>query len=155
MLDKGLVYETAALAADLEVTGHPVVELWVSSTATDGDFVAVLQDVSPDGSAVSYNVHGRLRASSRALGRAPYRDLDLPWHPGTAAEARPLVPHEPTLLTFDLLPISIVFEAGHRIRLVLTFAAGVATERRDPAPIVTIHRDPQHPSSIALPVIPT
>ena len=154
MAQKGLAYETEPLAADLLVTGHPIVELWVSSTATDGDFVAVLQDVAPDGKAVSINMHGRLRASHRALGEAPYDNLGLPWHPSTQADLQPLVRGKPTLLTFDVLPISMVFKAGHRVRLVLTFAAGTATERRKPAPTVTVYRDAGHPSSITLPVIP-
>ena len=32
----GLVYETAELAKDVRVTGHPLIDLWISSTATPG-----------------------------------------------------------------------------------------------------------------------
>ncbi len=154
MADKGLVYETEPLAADLLITGHPTADLWVASTAKDGDFIAVLQAVAPDGKVSSYNVSGKLRASHRKLADAPYEYLGLPWHPSNAADAQPLVPGKATLLQFELLPISMVVKAGHRIRLVLTFASGTATERRKPAPTVTILRDPEHPSSITLPVIP-
>ena len=34
MTTKGLVYVTAPLSADVQVTGHPTINLWVSSTAT-------------------------------------------------------------------------------------------------------------------------
>jgi hypothetical protein len=65
----------------------------------------------------------------------------------------PLVPGEPAQLVFDLMPISMIFKAGHRIRLVLTFAAGQATPRLDPAPRVTVYRNTVHASSITLPII--
>ena len=44
---KGLAYTTAPLTSDLELTGHPVVHLWISSTATDGDFIVDLEDIDP------------------------------------------------------------------------------------------------------------
>jgi uncharacterized protein len=148
-----LHYETAALERDLTVTGHPVVELWVSSTASDGDFVAQLDDVAPDGKATTYNMHGRLRASLRAEAEPPYDNLGLPWRPSRSTDAAPLRPGEPTRLRFDLLPISIVFKRGHRVRLTVGFGDAVTTPRLSPAPQVTIHRDAAHPSRVILPTI--
>jgi uncharacterized protein len=148
----GLVYETPALDKPMQVTGHPVVELWLASSGADSDVVAYLQNVAPDGTTTSYNMHGRLRASQRAESAAPYDNLDLPWHPFRASDAAPLVPGEPVQLRFDLLPISMVFEAGHKLRLILTFADAV-TPRLEPVPSVSVYRDAQHPSTITLPVI--
>jgi putative CocE/NonD family hydrolase len=153
MAEKGLVYETPDLSVDLQVTGHPQIVLYVSSTATDGDFIATLQDVAPDGSAKSYNISGRLRASHRKLDDAPFNYLGLPWHRSQEADVSPLAPGEPVELRFELLPLSVIFQKGHRIRLVLTFAAGRATEPQSPAPMVTIHRDAMRRSAITLPVI--
>ena len=68
------------------------------------------------------------------------------------ADAQPLTPGEPTLLRFDLYPISILIKSGHRIRLVLTFA-DTATARLNPVPTATIYRDAVHQSSITLPII--
>jgi predicted acyl esterase len=150
----GLTYATAPLEQDIEVTGHPVVNLWVSSSAGDGDFIANLEDVGPDGTVTSYNIEGRLRASLRKLDSSPYDNLGLPWHRYQEADVTPLVGGEPTELAFDLYPISFVFKAGHRIRLVLTFADSRATPTGSPAPELTIHRDPAHSSSITLPIIP-
>jgi len=62
------------------------------------------------------------------------------------------VPGEPTLLSFEMLPISIVFAQGHRIRVVVNFADTV-TPVVQPAPTVTVYRDEEHPSSITLPII--
>jgi putative CocE/NonD family hydrolase len=149
---KGLLYETAPLSADVEVTGHPAVNLWVSSAATDGDFIATIQDVGPDDTATSYNVHGRLRASMRKLQDAPYNNLGLPWHGFYREDVIPLVPGERVEIEFDILPVSMIFKAGHRIRLVVHFADR-ATPRLDPAPKVTIYRDSAHKSYLTLPII--
>jgi putative CocE/NonD family hydrolase len=148
----GVAYTSEPLANDVIVTGHPLAELWVASTATDGDFIATLQDVSATGAVTSYNMHGRLRASLRKEEPAPYNTLGLPYHPFRMADVMPLVPGEPTLLKFDLLPISIVFKAGHRIQVKLSFA-DTATPKLTPAPTVSIYHDAMHPSSITLPII--
>jgi predicted acyl esterase len=153
LAEKGLTYVTPPLSEDVEITGHPVIDLWVSSSATDGDFIATLQDVAPDGKATSYNIHGRLRASHRKEQRAPYDNLGLPWHSYAEADVVPLSPGEPAQLRFDLLPISMVVKAGHRLRLVLTFAEAV-TPKLEPAPRVRIYRDAAHPSVLTLPIIP-
>jgi uncharacterized protein len=155
VVQKGLAYETTALPADLQVTGHPSVEVWASSTAADGDFVATLQDVAADGSVASYTVNGRMRAGHRKLAQAPYNNLGLPWHRSFEQDVQPLKPGEAAQLLFDLQPISIVFKAGHRIRLVLTFAAGAATPRVEPAPMISIYRDAQRRSALLLPVART
>ena len=42
-----LVYSTAPMAADMEVTGPITLELWAKSSAADTDFTAKLIDVSP------------------------------------------------------------------------------------------------------------
>src|SRR5262249_13233424 len=47
--DDVLVYSTAELKEDFEVTGPINVELFVGSTAVDTDFTAKLVDVWPDG----------------------------------------------------------------------------------------------------------
>ena len=70
-----LSYETTSLPADMEVTGHPSMHLWLTSDAPDADVVARLDDVAPDGSVRSYNMHGQFRASHRARAKAPYRQL--------------------------------------------------------------------------------
>ena len=42
-----VVFQTAPLTADVEVTGRLVVKLWASSSAVDTDFTAKLVDVYP------------------------------------------------------------------------------------------------------------
>lgn len=147
-----LIYETAPLEEDLQLTGHPEINLWVSSTATDGDFVATIRDVAPDGKITSYHIEGQLRASTRKLANPPYNNLGLPWPSSLESDVEPLVPGEPTELVFPILPGSIVFKAGHKIQLTISFA-GRGTPRLDPEPVVTIYRDTSHKSYVTLPII--
>src|SRR5690606_13548712 len=84
----GAAYETVALAEDMEVTGHPVMTLWLKTDAGDTDVTARIDDVAPDGSTRSYQMLGRLRASHRTLASPPYNHLGLPWHTHRIADAR-------------------------------------------------------------------
>ncbi len=150
---KALTFTTAPLGEDLEVTGHPVVSLWISSTAKDGDFFLYLEDVD-DGGKSSYVTEGALRASHRRLSPAPYDNLGLPWHRSHREDAVPLAAG-PVELRFDLQPTSILFRKGHRIRVAITGAdAANHTPPQAPPPFVTLWRDRRHPSHIELPVIP-
>jgi predicted acyl esterase len=150
----GTSFVSAPLQADTEVTGHPVIHLWLSSTATDADVIARIDDVAADGSTTYVGVEGKLRASMRALAKAPYDNLGLPWHPATQASQLPLTPGQPVELTFDLMPTSYLFKTGHRVRVTLQFADARATPKLDPAPQVTVHHGKPFPSRVILPVIP-
>jgi hypothetical protein len=148
-----LTYDSAVLNEDLELTGHPVMRAWISADATDTDIVARLDDVAPDGSTRSYNMHGQFRASHRAVAKAPYDTMGLPWHSFTRDAARPLS-ETPSEVVFEMLPLSYIFKAGHRIRLTLFFADSASPATPAAAPRVTIIRSPTMPSSVTLPIIP-
>ena len=150
----GMTFVTAALEVDTEITGHPVAHVWLASTSADADLVARIDDVAPDGTATYVGVEGKLRASMRMLAKAPYENLGLPWHPGTEASRQPLQPGQPVELEFDLMPLSYLFKAGHRIRVTLQFADARATARFEPAPEVTVFHGGDMPSRIVLPVVP-
>jgi putative CocE/NonD family hydrolase len=147
----GVIYETAALSEDLEVTGHPVAKLWIRTDASDTDVTARIDDVAPDGSTRSYQMLGRLRASHRTLAEPPYNHLGLPWMSHAEADAAPIPSGQPVELTFDLLPMSYIFKAGHRVRVTLTFAD---PDRREQPPSVSILSGPATPSLLELPLIP-
>jgi len=150
---KSLTYTTSPLTGALEVTGHPVVHLWISSSAKDLDVFAVLSEVRPDGFS-DYVTEGWLRASHRGLGKAPYDNFGLPYHRSHAEDVVPL-PGEPVELVFDLLPTSKLFRAGHRIRLSIAGAdnANFATPVVVPPPPLTVHRGGQRASYLTLPVV--
>jgi hypothetical protein len=152
--EKGLTYTSPPLTAEVEVTGHPVVHLWVTSSARDGDFFVYLEDVSKAGFS-KYITEGNLRASHRAISTAPYEYLGLPYHRSNAEDIADL-PDKPVELAFDLLPTSYVFDAGHRIRVTITCADKdtALTPQLDPPPTVQLYREPDHASYITLPIIP-
>lgn len=146
------IFETAPLPSDLEVTGHPLMSLWIRTATADADAMTQIFDVAPDGTTRTYQMIGRLRASHRETATAPYNHLGLPWRTHAQADARPIPSGEAVELTYDLLPMSYIFKAGHRIRIAVSFS--------DPArganpPEVEILTGGAHASRITLPVIPT
>lgn len=148
--ENGIKFETPTLTADTEITGHPVINLWIETPAQDVDVTAVLYDVAPDGSKQTYQFVGRLRASHRILGDPPYNNLNLPWHSYKKADAKPLVSGIPAQLQFDMLPMSYTFKAGHKIQIQFTLASADEAIMGQPVKILT---GGDHASSLTLPRI--
>jgi len=151
---KLLCYSSAALKKDMEVTGHPVVTLFVSSSDTDGTFFVYLEDVDEDGH-IHYVTEGQLRALHRKQKAAqPPDPLHLPYRTFLKKDASPLVPGVVAELTFALQPTSYLFKKGHSIRISL---AGADREHFSPEPArppsVKYYRTRIYPSRIELPVI--
>ncbi len=151
---KLLSYTTIPLDQDIEVTGHPLVTLYVASTATDGTFFVYLEDVDEEGH-VTYITEGMLRALHRHFGKSapPYKNV-VPYRTFSRRDARSLMPGEITSLTFDLLPTSYVFKKGHRIRLAV--AGADHTHFRilpGPPPTITLYRTSIFPSHLHLPIV--
>ncbi|MEJ2244836.1 MAG: CocE/NonD family hydrolase C-terminal non-catalytic domain-containing protein [Acidobacteriota bacterium] len=71
---------------------------------------------------VSIITNGRLKGSFRALGTPSYSVFGLPWHRSYQEDAMTFEPDQPVEVVFDCLPMSQVFQSGHRIRLTITGA---------------------------------
>lgn len=171
--EKCLIYETEILAGDIEVTGHPVADIWVSSSRDDGDFYVYLTDVDESGRSL-YVTEGELRAgwkdeyddNDQVQGKTDIKP-DLPWHgykKGQYVE-KPFAGGKAIELRFDLMPTSWVFKKGHRIRIAIACADYKNFEMNPylcsgnepgdcPETLVSIKRTKTHPSRIELPVIP-
>lgn len=151
-----LTYTSTPLEAELEVTGHPVLTLHMSTTHTDGAVFAYLEDVAPDGR-VRYIGEGQLRLLHRKVSEEdPPFVTAGPFHSYKEADAEPMVPGEVAEVTFALHPTSVLFRAGHRIRISLA-GSDADTFARIPSegnPLWTVERSPTRPSRILLPVIP-
>ncbi|HLV99153.1 MAG TPA: CocE/NonD family hydrolase [Ktedonobacterales bacterium] len=147
--DDMLVYTSAPLEHDLEVTGPITVTLWAASSAPDTDFVARLVDVHPDGFA---------RNLTDGIIRARYRHgLQTPelLEPGKAYE-----------YTIDLWATSNLFKAGHRIRLDITSSNfprwdrnlntghEIGADAEVQSATQTILHSREYPSHVLLPVVP-
>ncbi|HEU4625106.1 MAG TPA: CocE/NonD family hydrolase [Steroidobacteraceae bacterium] len=153
--DHGLSYETPPLTADVHVAGHPLADLWISSSATDADVFVYLEKITPSGD-VSIVTHGRLRASLRSEQRPALNYMGLPYHRGNRADAKPLVPNTPARMRLDLLPTSIIVKSGERLRLTIAGADPRQRSRSvqfDPPPTIGIYHDAKHRSQLFLPVL--
>jgi uncharacterized protein len=144
-----LVYSTAPMPSDMEVTGLIKVVLYASSSAPDTDFTAKLVDVFPDGTA---------RNLTDGILRARYREsLENP---------KLMTPGEVYRMTIDVGVTSNVFRAGHRIRVEISSSnfprfdrnpntgslAADDLEMRKAAQ--TVYHDNDRHSYLMLPVIP-
>lgn len=146
-----LVYSTAPLEQDVEVTGPILVHLWATSSAPDTDFVARLVDVHPNGYAQNLT-DGIIRARYRHAARGEASSL--------------LQPGETYEYEIDLWATSNVFKKGHRIRLDITSSNFPRWDRNpntghdfgvdDELAVAhqTILHDAEHPSHVVLPIVP-
>lgn len=151
--EKGVTYTTAPLEEDMKVAGYPLMDMWISSTADDGDFFVFLEDIDEKGNG-TYITDGKLRASFRTV-TAPYYDFGgLPWHRCNKEDEHKLIPGKPYRLEIDLMPMSHLFRKGHRIRITVTCACNkIFFLQEENAPIVSIYRDLVHTSYIRLPLV--
>jgi len=153
---KGLTYTTEPLTRDVVVAGHPIVTLYATSTAADGDSIVYLEEIDAKGVS-HYRTEGMLRASHRVLGDPPYRygGLPLPDSRRKIVEQTPPLSAGVAELTFELYPTANLFEKGHRIRVsvVGNDRGNTTTPILDPPPTVTLFHTSKHPSRIELPVL--
>ena len=111
-----LTWTGAALSEDVDMVGDVELRLVASATAIDTAWMAMLQDVAPDGAATDVTA-GWLRASMREVDEAASRP-GAPVLPCRKPRAVPL--GEDVIYRIPLVPNARRFKAGHRIRLVLS-----------------------------------
>ena len=143
-----LTFTSKPLEKPLEVTGHVTASIFLVSTAVDTDISVRLCDVYPDGK--SYLMaEGMLRCRKRES-----MSKDIPLTPGKLYE-----------VSVDCWSTSIIFNAGHRIRISITSSnyprfdrnPGTGQPWTDGCKFVKqtnkIYCDTKHPSRIVLPVV--
>ena len=144
-----LVFTSKPLTRPLEVTGEMSATVWASSDARDTDWAVMLLDVFPDGHA---------ERVQDGFARARFRK-------GMDHEV-PLVPGQAERYDIDLWFTSMVFPAGHRLRVSISSALFPKYDRnlntggnneRDSTFVVAHQRllhDAAHPTHVVLPVVP-
>lgn len=144
-----IVFSTAPLREDVEVTGFVSVDLYAATSAVDTDFTALLVDVEPNGYA---------RFLTDGIVRARYRD-------GASGRSE-VIPGKVYRYSIDLWATGNVFKAGHRIRLYISSSNFPRFNRNlnTGEPILgssasliahqTIYHETQYSSALTLPVIP-
>ncbi|XVQ14517.1 CocE/NonD family hydrolase [Spirillospora sp. CA-255316] len=143
-----LCYTSEPLTEDLEVTGPVRAVMWAATDGPDTDWVVKLCDLHPDGRTLNV-CDGILRASLR-------NGLDRP---------EPVAPGEPLRYEIDMWATSMVFLAGHRLRVLVTSSdfprydrnpntgeQGVHATAGRPAH-QRVYHDARHPSHVLLPVV--
>ncbi|GAA3513527.1 CocE/NonD family hydrolase [Aeromicrobium panaciterrae] len=142
-----LTYTSAPLKFDLEVTGHPYVELWAATSCVDTDFTARIVDVDPDGSTLGI---------CDGVTRLRFR----PDHPGLVE------PGSVQQIRIEITPTSYVFAAGHRIRLQISSSnfplfdpnpntgGSLLVDGSTEVAHQIVYHDAERPSALHLPVIP-
>lgn len=151
---KLLSYTGEPLTQDMELTGYPVLSLFLTSTADDAALHVYLEDVAPDGR-VTYLTEGVFRAAHRKLDETPLYVTTGPQHSFLRKDAMPLVPGEVAEIAFALYPTSVVLKQNHRIRVAIAGADAPYFERypaSGPAPVFEVQRTAKHPSRIELPM---
>ncbi|MDE0709784.1 MAG: CocE/NonD family hydrolase, partial [bacterium] len=126
----------APLEEHYEVTGFPEASLFVSSTAEATAFSVKLIDVHPD---------GPWALVSRAIKNTSQRD--------SRTDPEPLVPGEVTEVTIELEAVSYLFEAGHRMGIMVSSSDFPLVWPLPQNAVNTIHMDADHPTRISLPVV--
>lgn len=161
-----LTFTTPPLEQDMEVTGPIVLELYISSTATDADFIVKLADQMPQSSEdrkaglqpASVNVSkGWMRASHRQKDEQR-STKHRPFYTHTSPQ--PIVPGDIYKLDIEVMPCAYVFKAGHRIRLEIANMDSPLTDAIFTHQYLyykvgtdTIHHSAKYPSRIHLPLI--
>ena len=108
-----LVYETEPLAEDVTLAGPIEVELWVSTSGTDSDWVVKLIDVlpedtpDPEPNPENARLGGYQMLVRGDVLRGKFRD--------GLARAKSFASNEPTKVAFQLQDALHTFQRGHRI----------------------------------------
>jgi hypothetical protein len=149
-----LVYSTAPMGEDMEVTGPVTLELYARSSAVDTDFTAKLVDVWPNGYAQNL---------TEGILRTRYRE--------SREKLQLMNPGQVYKLSIDLWATSDVFKKGHVLRLEVSSSNFPRFERNPNAgesvsvksrysgenfviATNTVLHDVEHPSALILPVVP-
>jgi putative CocE/NonD family hydrolase len=150
-----LVFQTAPLEQDVEVTGPLLVDLFVSSSATDTDFTAKLIDVYP--SSADYPLGFDLNIGD-SITRMRYRS--------SLERAELMEPGRIYAVAIHPYPTANVFARGHRIRLDISSSnfprfdvnpntgEPLQQHRRLIGADNSVYHEADHASHIVLPIIP-
>ncbi len=115
-----LCWTSPALGADLDIAGHAIADLWISSDQPDAALFLYLTEVGADGQ--HWHVtEGLLRCLHRHESPPPENcRVAWPYRSFHRADAAPLVPGQPERIRVPLLPVAWRFRAGSRVMLSLS-----------------------------------
>ncbi|HTX30120.1 MAG TPA: CocE/NonD family hydrolase [Solirubrobacteraceae bacterium] len=152
-------YTTAPLTHSATIGGPITATVYASSTTSETELVAELEDVTPNGTSYPLT-EGALLGSLRAVNSKRSWSADgvtvLPYHPYTKASASPVTPGKVTEYQIQVFPTLVTIPAGNSLRLTLST---VDTPHLTPLPgqlpelaggVYTISRSASAPSSLTV-----
>jgi len=148
-----LLYLSKPLKEELEITGHPLIDLYIKSDNSDLQLFIYLEEMESNGT-VNYVTEGVFRAIHRRVSdEVPIYKTIGPYHSYKREDALPLKKGEIAEISFDMFPISYLFKKNSRIRVSLACAdidnfesIELGSEK------IEIIRSDIYPTSIHLPV---
>ena len=163
-----ILFETEKFEENTEMTGPAAIYLYGSIDQVDGNWIISVRDVAPDGKQVELT-KGFLKASHREVDEEKSKPYE-PYHPHV--NPQPVEPGKVEKYSIGLAPLSNIFKAGHKMRLVISSMDHARARDYDLAPeslgrthspwhlgssLTTLHKvfhDEEHPSHLLLPIIP-
>ena len=154
-----LVYQLPAQEDDLVLAGPLDVDLWVTTTGTDADFVVKLIDVFPDSTEAAAQPGFQMMLRSEVF-RARFKN--------SFEKPEALTPGQPTRLKFELLDVLHRFKKGHRLMIQIQSTWFPLVDRNPQKFVPNIYvakpedyqkathrvlRSAEHPSSVRLGVL--
>ena len=135
-----LRWTSEPLPYDLDVVGHGELTLTATTSGADTGWIALLEDVAPDGTATPVT-QGWLRAALREVDG----EASTPGRPVLPQRrAVPVPPGEPVDYRIPLVANARRFAAGHRLRLTLTSNDTLP----DSTPMLGFHHAPVGPAAV-------
>jgi uncharacterized protein len=155
-----LVYQLPAQTEDLVVAGPLDIDLWVTTTGTDADFIVKLIDVFPDASEAAAQPNYQMLLRSEIF-RGRFRN--------SFEKPEAFVPGQPARVHFELLDVLHRFQKGHRLMIQIQSTWFPLVDRNPQKFVPNIYlakpedyqkathrilRSKEHPTSIRLGVLP-
>ena len=149
-----LCYVSNPFSQDTEITGQVLINLFLSSSDSDGAIFLYLEDVDESGK-VTYITDGEFRYLHRKISdNPPYQTL-IPYHSYKKQDAMPMIPGEIIEIKFSLHVTSVLIRKGHKIKVAIA-GCDKDTFNRYPLegrPIIHIERNTKNASYIEIPII--
>ena len=154
MDEKLLSYTSEPFKEDTEITGQPIMSLYLTSTHEDGAIFVYLEDVDENGN-ITYITDGEFRVIHRKISEETpsYKTL-LPYHTYKKGDSMPLIPGENAEIKFGLHTTSMLIRKGHRIKIAIAGGDKDTFSRypKDGRPVINVSRNNKFSSHIDLPI---
>lgn len=143
-----VVFETAKMKAPLHITGQPALDLWLTTTASDGHVGASLEVVDGQGNVVMHE-GGYADAATYGVRSLQHLDPIRGWF--RQEQSEPVPTGEPVRALIRFLPTDLLVPKGGRLRLTVgsqvSYAKGTSMASGAVATVEILH-DCDHVSAL-------